>query len=94
VLRREARGVPLLFHAEREPDAHELQGLVEQVAVCVGRTLEQCGQIECEVENAWLAAADSEAGPLEEAADELGERLLLEPRRVRVHAGLGATCAA
>ena len=41
------------------------QALVEQIALRTGRTLEQRGLIERDLENAWLAA-DREAGPLDD----------------------------
>jgi hypothetical protein len=38
--------------------------MVEQIAERVARVREQCGQIERDIENAWLAS-DSEAGALD-----------------------------
>jgi hypothetical protein len=48
-----------------EPGAQELQALVEQIAMRIGRTLEKRGEVERDVENVWLAA-DCEVGPLED----------------------------
>jgi ribosomal protein S27E len=51
-----------VFRQVSEPVAKDLQGLVEKIALRVGRTLEQRGLIERDLESAWLAA-DAEAGP-------------------------------
>jgi hypothetical protein len=54
-----------VFRQASEPGARDLQGLVEQIALRIGRTLEQHGLIERDIENPWLAA-DAEAGPLDD----------------------------
>jgi hypothetical protein len=63
VYRTEGVAAPV-FRQVSEPGAKDLQGLVEQIALRIGRTLEQRGLIERDIENAWLAA-DAEAGPLD-----------------------------
>jgi len=55
----------LVFRPVCEPGAQELQALVEQIALRIGRALEKRGLIERDLENAWLAA-DAEAGPLDD----------------------------
>jgi Putative transposase len=64
VYRVEGLAAPV-FRPVCEPGAQELQGLIEQIAVRIGRTLEQRGLIERDVEKAWLASED-EAGPLDD----------------------------
>jgi ribosomal protein S27E len=64
VYRTEGVAAPV-FRQVPEPGAKDLQGLVEQIALRIGRTLEQRGLIERDIENAWLAA-DAEAGPLDD----------------------------
>jgi len=54
-----------VFRAVCEPRAQELQGLVERIALHIGRRLEQRGLIERDLDKAWLAA-DSEAGALDD----------------------------
>jgi len=49
------------FRPLSEPDAQDLQALIEQIALRIGRVLERRGLIERDIENAWLAT-DSEAG--------------------------------
>ena len=45
-----------VFRQVSELGAKDLQGLVEQIALRIGRTLEQRVLIERDIENAWLAA--------------------------------------
>jgi hypothetical protein len=54
-----------VFRAVCEPRAQELQGLVEQIALRIGRRLEQRGLLERDLDNAWLTA-QSEAGALDD----------------------------
>lgn len=54
-----------VFRHVPEPGAQDLQILVEQIAQRIGRTLERCGFIERDMENAWLANF-TEAGPLDD----------------------------
>jgi hypothetical protein len=54
-----------VFRHVPEPGAQDLQILVEQIAQRIGRTLERCGLIERDMENAWLANF-TEAGPLDD----------------------------
>jgi hypothetical protein len=55
VYRTEGVAAPV-FRQVSEPGAKDLQGLVEQIALRIGRTLEQRVLIERDIENAWLAA--------------------------------------
>ena len=56
---------PPMFRQAAGPGAHDLQGLVEQIAAQIGRVLERRGLIGRDIENAWLAA-DAEPGPLDD----------------------------
>jgi hypothetical protein len=69
-----------VFRPVSEPGAQELQALVEQIALRIGRTLERRGLIERDIENAWLAA-DSEAGPLDDLiGHSITYRIAMGPR--------------
>jgi hypothetical protein len=50
-----------VFRHVPQPGAGDLQALVERIAQRIGRTLERCGLIERDLENAWLAG-DGEGG--------------------------------
>jgi len=54
-----------VFRPVAAPEPSDLQQLVEQIAGRIGRALERRGLVECDLENAWLAA-DTEAGPLDD----------------------------
>jgi hypothetical protein len=58
-------GAAPVFRHVPAPTGTELQALVQQIAVRIGKVLEQQGLIERDMENAWLAA-QGESGPLDD----------------------------
>jgi ribosomal protein S27E len=58
-------GAPPEFRRVPVPTGAELQALVQQIAACIGKVLEQRGLIERDMQNAWLAM-QGEGGPLDD----------------------------
>jgi Putative transposase len=58
-------GAPPVFRRVPAPTGAELQALVQQIAACIGKVLEQRGLIERDMQNAWLAM-QGEGGPLDD----------------------------
>jgi hypothetical protein len=71
-----------VFRQVSLPSAKDLEAFVEQIALRIGRTSEQRGLIERDIENAWLAA-DAEAGPLDDLiGHSITYRIAVGPRSV------------
>ena len=62
VYRREGEGC-LRFVAVPAPSTEELKGLVQRIAERIGRSLERCGLITRDIDNAYLAFDPAEVAP-------------------------------
>jgi hypothetical protein len=72
---------PPVFRHVGAPGAKALQALVERVASCIGRLLEQRGMVERDSENAWLLADATGSGTLDDLlSHSITDRIAVGPR--------------